>query len=99
EIAAGSMNLDSVLRLRSVRPFAESAWAGIVSSVDEALAHKAPLEQFLTRFARIYTPTVLALALVLFAGLSAFGMPWHDSLYRSLVLLVISCPCALVVSI
>lgn len=99
EVAAGSVNLEGVLRLRSLRPFSESAWAGIVSSVDEALAKKAPLEKFITRFARVYTPAVLALALVMFAGLSWAGMAWHDSLYRSLVLLVISCPCALVVSI
>lgn len=99
EVAAGAINLDGVLRLRATRPFAESAWAGIVSSVDEALAKKAPLERFITRFARVYTPGVLALALLLFVGLTLFGVAWHDSLYRSLVLLVISCPCALVVSI
>lgn len=99
EVAAGSMNQEGVLKLRSSRPFAESAWAGIVSSVDEALAKKAPLERFVTRFARVYTPVVLLLALVLFSGLSLTGTPWHESLYRSLVLLVISCPCALVVSI
>jgi len=99
EVAAGSLSLDGVLRLRSTRPFGESAWAGMVASVDEALGKKAPLERFITRFARVYTPAVLALALVLFSALSLAGTPWHDSLYRSLVLLVISCPCALVVSI
>jgi Cd2+/Zn2+-exporting ATPase len=98
EIAAGSVSL-GVFRLRSVRPFAETAWAGIVASVDQALAQKAPLDKFITRFARTYTPAVLVLALTLFAVLAAVGLPWHDALYRSLVLLVISCPCALVVSI
>jgi len=99
EVAAGSMDLDGVWRMRSLRPFAESAWAGIVTSVDSALESKAPLERFLTRFARVYTPAVLALSLVLFGFLVLIGIPWHDSLYRSLVLLVISCPCALVVSV
>jgi len=99
EVSAGFLNQDGVLRLRALRPFGESAWAGVVASVDAALANKAPLDKFITRFARVYTPAVLALALVLFAALTASGIPWHDSLYRSLVLLVISCPCALVVSI
>lgn len=99
EVSAGSMNQGGVLTLRSLRPFGESAWAGIVASVDEALAKKAPLDRFITRFARVYTPLVLVLALALFSGLALAGTPWQDSLYRSLVLLVISCPCALVVSI
>lgn len=99
EVAAGSVNLDGVWRLRSLRPFSQSAWAHIVTSVDKALETKAPLERFITRFARIYTPAVLVLALLTFGALSWAGLPWHDGLYRSLVLLVISCPCALVVSV
>lgn len=99
EVSAGFLNLDGVLRLRALRPFRESVWAGVVASVDQALANKAPLDRFITRFARGYTPAVLVLALVLFAGLTLAGVPWDEGLYRSLVLLVISCPCALVVSI
>jgi len=99
EISAGVLNLDGLLRLKSLRRFDETVWAGIVASVDRALANKAPLERFITRFARIYTPLVLLLAGLLFAVLMIAGLSWQDSLYRSLVLLVISCPCALVVSI
>ncbi len=99
EVHAGVLNLEGVLRLRSLRPFSESVWAGVVASVDRALAQKAPLDRFITRFSKSYTPAVLLLALVLFGSLTLAGLPWHDSLYRSLVLLVISCPCALVVSI
>ena len=98
-VDAGSINLDGVLHLKALRPFGESIWAGIVASVDRALANKAPLDRFITRFAQVYTPAVLTLALLLFLGLMIGGIPWQDSLYRSLVLLVISCPCALVVSI
>jgi Cd2+/Zn2+-exporting ATPase len=98
EVSAGTVSL-GILRLKSLRPFSESVWAGIVASVDEALARKAPLDRFITRFARTYTPTVLVLAIFLFGTLALVGLSWHDALYRSLVLLVISCPCALVVSI
>jgi Cd2+/Zn2+-exporting ATPase len=99
EVQAGTLNLDAVLRIRSSRPFSESLWSGILASVDLALQKKAPLERFVTRFARTYTPAVLVLATALFAVLVLVGLPWQDSLYRSLVLLVISCPCALVISI
>ncbi len=99
EVSAGFLNGDGVLRLRSLRPFSESVWAGVVSSVDQALAKKAPLDRFITRFARSYTPAVLALALLLFLSLTLVGLAWQESLYRSLVLLVISCPCALMVSV
>jgi Cd2+/Zn2+-exporting ATPase len=99
EVQAGTLNLDAVLRVRSSRPFGQSLWSGILESVDRALEKKAPLERFVTRFARTYTPAVLILATVLFLGLALSGLPWSESLYRSLVLLVISCPCALVISI
>jgi Cd2+/Zn2+-exporting ATPase len=99
EVQAGTLNLDAVLRIRSSRPFSESLWSGILASVDLALQKKAPLERFVTRFARTYTPAVLVLATVLFVVLVLVGLPWQEGLYRSLVLLVISCPCALVISI
>ncbi|RMH56652.1 MAG: cadmium-translocating P-type ATPase [Candidatus Hydrogenedentota bacterium] len=99
-VLAGMINLNGNLRIRVARPFAESSVAKILRLVQEAAGRKAPTERFIRSFAAIYTPIV-----VLLAGLIAvippllFSADWSVWLYRSLVLLVISCPCALVVSV
>lgn len=101
DILAGTINLTAVLVVRASRPFAESSVARVMELVQNATARKAKTERFITRFARVYTPAVVAAA-ILVATLPPLLVPgeqFRDWLYRALVLLVISCPCALVASI
>ena len=100
EVSAGFVNDDGRLRIRTTRPFGESSAARILSLVEEASGRKSPTEKFITRFARVYTPMVVAIALAsaLVPPLLTGG-PFSPWIYRALVVLVISCPCALVVSI
>ena len=106
EVLAGMIAADSVVRLRVVRPADQSAVARILQMVEQASERKAPAELFIRRFARVYTPAVIALAVL------TVVVPWLWSLadagfaydfgtwfYRALIFLVISCPCALVISI
>lgn len=106
EVLAGMIATDTVARLRVTRPVSESALARILALVEDAAERKAPAELFIRRLARTYTPIVTSLALLvvflpyiysLFA--EGFDYRFSDWLYRGLVFLVISCPCALVVSI
>lgn len=98
---AGYINGSGLLRIRVTREYAQSSVARILSLVENAAARKAPTEKFLTTFARWYTPLVVftALALATVPPLLLPGATFSSWLYRGLILLVISCPCALVVSI
>ncbi len=100
-IHAGSVNGGGVIRVQVTRPHYDSAVARILDMVTEAAEHRAPVERFLTRFARWYTPAVVlgAIALAIIPPLAIPGETFSTWVYRSLILLVISCPCALVVSI
>ena len=106
EVLAGMIVTDRVIRMQVTRPYAESALSRILEMVEHASERKAPAELFIRKFARVYTPAVFGLAVLIVV------VPWvwsltHDGfvfevsewLYRALVFLVISCPCALVVSI
>ena len=97
---AGCVNLSGVLRLRVEKAFSDSAASRILYLVEEASEKKARTEQFITRFARVYTPVVvgIAAALAVLPPLFGFGS-WGDYIYRALDFLVISCPCALVISV
>ena len=100
-ILAGMVNGEGLLTVKVTRPYQDSSVARILHLVEEAGERKAPTEQFITVFARYYTPLVVAAA-VLIAVVSPLFIPgatFSTWLYRALVLLVISCPCALVVSI
>src|SRR5690606_22388721 len=99
-VLAGTVNLKGLLAIRVTRPFSQSSVAKILELVEQAGARKAPTERFITRFSRYYTPAVVgvALAVALFPPLIAGG-GFSQWIYRALVLLVISCPCALVLSI
>lgn len=99
-VYAGTVNLEGSLTLEATARFADSSVARILELVERASANKAPIERFITRFARYYTPAVVGLAalVALVPPLSGLGT-FHEWLYRALVLLVISCPCALVISI
>ncbi len=106
EVLAGMIATDRVVRLRVTKPFDQSALSRILEMVQNASERKAPAELFIRKFARIYTPIVtgLAVLIVLLPFLyslidSGFAFTFNDWLYRALVFLVISCPCALVVSI
>lgn len=99
EVAAGVIAMGRVVQLRVVRPYNESALQRILSMVNDAAARKAPAELFIRKFARIYTPIVIALALLIAVVPTLFVAHFSTWLYRALVFLVISCPCALVVSI
>ena len=106
EVISGSINMTGVLKIRTTREFGESTVSKILELVEDSASHKSRSEDFITRFARVYTPAVcyaaLALALLpplvrlLFMGADPMWSTW---VYRALIFLVISCPCALVVSI
>lgn len=99
-VYAGTVNLEGSLTLKVTSRFADSSVARILELVERASANKAPVERFITRFARYYTPAVVVLAVfvALLPPLAGQGT-FEEWLYRALVLLVISCPCALVISI
>jgi Cd2+/Zn2+-exporting ATPase len=99
EIFAGSINGRGALDVRVTRLRRDTALARIIHLVEQAQAQRAPAQTLVERFARVYTPAVIALALVLaIVPPLAFGGAWQTWIYRSLVLLVVSCPCALVIS-
>ena len=105
EVISGCINLSGLLRLRTTKEFGESTVSKILDMVENASSKKSRSEAFISRFARIYTPAVclcaLALALLppLFFLVSGQAPQWGDWIYRALTFLVISCPCALVISI
>ena len=106
EIISGCINMTGVLRIQTTKEFEESTVSKILQLVEESGSHKSRSEKFISRFARIYTPVVcicaLALAVLppLFRMLIMSADPlWMDWIYRALTFLVISCPCALVISI
>ncbi|MFD2172736.1 heavy metal translocating P-type ATPase [Rhodobacter lacus] len=99
-VPAGAINTEALLRLRVTRPAAESTLARIAAMVAEAEASRAPVERFIERFSRWYMPLVVSLA-VLAAVVPplALGAEWTTWIYRGLALLLIGCPCALVISV
>ncbi|MFP4168247.1 MAG: heavy metal translocating P-type ATPase [Desulfonatronovibrionaceae bacterium] len=101
DILSGSINDSGLLRVQVEKRYADSSASRILDLVENAAARKAPTEQFITRFAKWYTPAVVfgALAVATIPPLIVPGAEFSDWAYRALVLLVISCPCALVVSI
>lgn len=99
EVFAGTINGDGLLTIESTKAASDTTLARIIRMVGEAQSRRAPSEQWVERFARYYTPAVMALALaVLLVPPLLFGGAWGEWVYRSLVLLVIACPCALVIS-
>ena len=100
-VLAGMINLNTVAQVRVNTPYADSKLSKILELVQNATAQKAPTELFIRKFARIYTPIVvfLAVAICLLPYLFVDEYIFRDWLYRALIFLVISCPCALVISI
>lgn len=99
DIFAGTINGDGVLTVEAIKSAKDSTLARIIRMVEEAHARRAPSEQWVERFARVYTPAVMVIALAVLLIPPVFlGGPWAEWFYRALVLLVIACPCALVIS-
>lgn len=109
EVISGSINLSGILKVRTTKEFGDSTVSKILELVEESAARKSKSENFIARFARIYTPAVcygaLALALlppaflIIFNGASLDFFTFETWIHRALVFLVISCPCALVISV
>ncbi len=99
-IASGSINLSSTIYIETTKEFEDSTVSRILELVEDAASEKAPMENFITRFARYYTPIVCLLALLI-AVIPPFftGFDWADWVQRALIFLVVSCPCALVISV
>ena len=98
-VFAGTINGDGAIIVRSIKRAGETTLAGIIRMVGEAHSRKAPSEQWVERFARYYTPAVMVLALLIFLlPPLLLEQPWERWFYSALVLLVIACPCALVIS-
>ena len=99
-IASGSINLSSTIYIETTKEFEDSTISRILELVEDAASEKAPMENFITRFARYYTPIVCLLALLI-AIIPPFftGFDWADWVQRALIFLVVSCPCALVISV
>ena len=106
EVLSGCINVSGLLRIRTTKEFDESTASKILELVEDASSRKSRAEQFITRFARVYTPAVVGAAAALavlppLVSLLALGAApeWGTWLYRALTFLVVSCPCALVISI
>ena len=99
EVISGCVNSDGVLRITTSKLYGESTVAKILDLVENSSLKKAPVENFITKFARYYTPAVCVAALVLAFVPPIFVGHWADWIMRALTFLVISCPCALVISI
>lgn len=100
EVISGCVNMTGVLTIKTTKPFEESTVSRILELVENASDKKARTENFITRFARYYTPIVVCIAALLAIVPPLFlGQSWSDWVMRGLVFLVVSCPCALVISV
>lgn len=100
DVISGCVNIDGLLRIRTTKSFGESTASKIIQLVEDSQENKSRSENFITRFAHVYTPIVVfaAIALAVLPPLCGLGS-WNDWLYRALTFLVVSCPCALVISV
>ena len=106
EVISGCININGLLKIRTAKEFGESTVSKILDLVENASSRKSKAEDFISKFARVYTPAVVAAAIALalvppFVRMGFMGVPadWDVWIYRALTFLVISCPCALVISI
>ncbi len=99
EILSGCVNLNGLLKVRTTKAFAESTVSKILDLVENAASSKSRSESFITKFARVYTPIVVGLAVLVAVIPSLITGEWATWIYRGLLFLVVSCPCALVISV
>ena len=99
EVISGSINQTGVLEIRVDKAYGESTVARILDLVENSSSHKATAENFITSFSRWYTPIVVFSAIAVACFVGFFGEGWNEGIYRACTFLVISCPCALVISV
>ena len=100
EILSGSINIDGMLKIKATKEFKDSTVSRILSMIEDADSKKSHAEKFISRFAKVYTPIVCLIALLIIVVPPLFfGGEWKDWAYRGLSALVVSCPCAIVISI
>ena len=99
EVISGCINMTGLIKVRTTKPFGESTVSRILELVENASEKKAKTENFITRFARVYTPAVTGAAALLALGGGLITGAWSDWILRGLTFLVVSCPCALVISV
>ena len=97
-VYAGSINQQGEIDYRATSTSKDSTLAKIVRTIEEAQVKKAPVQRFIDKFASIYTPIVFVVAILMAIIPPMFGATWFDSIYKALVVLIIACPCALVIS-
>ena len=99
EVFAGTLNGQGALQVRATKPASDTTLARIIHAVEEAQASRAPSQTFVDRFARVYTPAVVAIAALIAVAPPLLGLgTWETWVYRALAMLVVACPCALVIS-
>ncbi len=100
EILSGSINIDGMLKIKAIKAYSESTVSRIMEMIEDANGKKSKTEKFISRFAKIYTPIVCLIALLIIVVPPLFfGGDWSEWAYRGLSALVVSCPCAIVISI
>lgn len=99
EIISGTVNLTSKLIVRVTKAYDDSTVAKVLELVEDSVSRKAPAERFITKFAKYYTPSVVLAAFLIAVIPIALGYPAHEWIYKSITFLVVSCPCALVISV
>lgn len=98
-VISGSINKTGVIKIRTTKPFGESTVSKILELVENASSKKARTENFITRFSKIYTPAVVGAAVLIALVPSLITGQWSEWIHRALIFLVVSCPCALVISV
>lgn len=100
EVLSGMINLGEVIEIKVTKAFEDSTASKILDLIENARESKSKTENFITKFSKIYTPTVIVIAILIAMSFpSIFGIGFDDSLNRALIFLVVSCPCALVISV
>lgn len=99
EVFGGSLNGNGVLRVQVTKEHYDTILARVIEQIEEAQANRSRTERFADRFSAVYTPAMFALSVLVALVLPLFGFEWREAIYRALVILVVSCSCALVISV